>query len=176
MQTIIPETFWNFSSKSKRSWLPCLYKFLTVRALQYKSRGSKWPVCLFWFELAWDIHRQDQILQFPDSTDVCLSKFGMETNSDTFFWHFFEEIFSQSTCFWANKCSEVFPQWRCHEFRGISSQEACSVSPCLAGPRHTRPRCWPCQACPSWPLLHCWDEGVRPKRDVMVGDELCSSI
>ena len=41
-------------------------------------------MCLFWFEL--DIHRQDQILQFPNSRDVCLSKFGMEGNPDTFFF------------------------------------------------------------------------------------------
>ena len=51
---------------------------------RYKSRCSKWPMCLFWFEL--DIHRQDQILQFPNSRDVCLSKFGMEGNPDTFFF------------------------------------------------------------------------------------------
>ena len=54
---------------------------------RYKSRRSKWP-SLFWFELAWDTYRQDHILQFPNSRDVCLSKFVMETNSDTFFLAF----------------------------------------------------------------------------------------
>ena len=36
-------------------------------------------------------------MQFPNSRDVCLSKFGMEGNSDTFFRHFFEEISAHST-------------------------------------------------------------------------------
>ena len=121
------------------------------------STCSKWPMCLFWFELAWDIHRQDQILQFPNSRDVCLSKFVMETNSDTFFWHFFVEISAQSTCFWTKKCSEVFPRLWCHGLGGVSSQQDQEVRSVRGGKKQS----WLWVKSFVWSCLHMVALSVR---------------